>query len=128
MQSAYQLQYVDFLKLREKYKQQVQELNSLRTEKTSILIKINDLEERLPETQLQLERVLDKKLIHMLSIHKCPTNKNGLGYVSPSTSDTHPQVWIREKLLWLGKYQSSLSLGPSFLSEESLPHAITVVN
>jgi hypothetical protein len=88
MQSAYQLQYVDFLKLREKYKQQVQELNSLRTEKTSILIKINDLEERLPETQLQLERVLDKKLIHMLSIHKCPTNKNGLGYVSPSTSDT----------------------------------------
>jgi len=88
MQSAYQLQYVDFLKLREKYKQQVQELNSLRTEKTSILIKINDLEERLPETQLQLERVLDKKLIHMLSIHKCPTNKNGLGYVSPSTSQT----------------------------------------
>jgi hypothetical protein len=38
MQSAYQLQYVEFLKLREKYKQQVLELNSLRTEKTSMLI------------------------------------------------------------------------------------------
>jgi hypothetical protein len=38
MQSAYQLQYVEFLKLREKYKQQVQELYSLRTEKTSILL------------------------------------------------------------------------------------------
>jgi hypothetical protein len=28
-----------------------------------MLIKINDLEERLLETQLQLERVLDEKLI-----------------------------------------------------------------
>jgi uncharacterized protein YifE (UPF0438 family) len=52
MQSAYQLQYVEFLKLREKYKQQVLELNSLRTEKTSMLIKIDDFEERLLETQL----------------------------------------------------------------------------
>jgi hypothetical protein len=43
MQSAYQLQYVEFLNLREKYKQQVQELNNLRTEKTTMLIKINDL-------------------------------------------------------------------------------------
>jgi len=68
MQSAYQLQYVEFLKLREKYKQQVLELNSLRSEKTSMLIKINDLEERLLETQLQLERVSDEKLTHMLSI------------------------------------------------------------
>jgi hypothetical protein len=50
MQSTYQLQYVEFLKLREKYKQQVLELNNLGTEKTSILIKINDLEERLLET------------------------------------------------------------------------------
>jgi hypothetical protein len=87
MQSAYQLQYVDFLKLMEKYRQQVLELNSLRTKKTTMLIKINDLEERLLETQLQLERVLDEKLIHMLSIQKCPTNKTRLGYVPPSTSD-----------------------------------------
>jgi hypothetical protein len=55
MQSAYQLQFVEFLKIREKCKQQILELNSLRTEKTSMLIKINDLEERLLETQLQLE-------------------------------------------------------------------------
>jgi hypothetical protein len=88
MQSAYQLQYVEFLKLREKYKQQVLELNSLRTEKTFMLIKINDLEERLLETQLQLERVSDKKLTHMLSIQKCSTNKTGLGYVPTSISET----------------------------------------
>jgi hypothetical protein len=74
--------------LREKYKQQVLELNSLRTEKTAMLIKINDSEERLLETQLQLERVSNEKLIHMLSIQKCPTDKTGLGSVSPSTSDT----------------------------------------
>jgi hypothetical protein len=43
MQSAYQLQYFEFLKLREKYKQQVLKLNNLRFEKTSMLIKINDL-------------------------------------------------------------------------------------
>jgi len=88
MQSAYQLQYVEFLKLREKYKQQVLELNNLRTEKTSMLIKINDLKERLLETQLQLERVSNKKLIHMLSIQKFPTDKTRLGYVPTSISDT----------------------------------------
>jgi len=40
----------------------------------------------------------------------------------------HPHVWIREKLLWKEKFQQSLSLWPSFLSEEILPHAITVVS
>jgi hypothetical protein len=88
MQSAYQLQYVEFLKLRERYKQQVLELNSLRTEKTSMLIKINELQERLLETQLQLEKILDQKLTHMLSIQKCPIDKTELGYVP--TSDTPP--------------------------------------
>jgi uncharacterized protein YifE (UPF0438 family) len=88
MQSAYQLQYVEFLKLREKYKQQVLELNSLRNETTSMLIKIHDLEEKLLETQVQLERVLNKKLTHMLSIQKCLIDKTGLGYVSTSIFDT----------------------------------------
>jgi hypothetical protein len=88
MQSAYQLQYVEFLKLREKYKQQVLELNSLRIEKTSMLIKIIDLEDRLLETQLQLERISDEKLTHMLSIQNCPTDKTGLEYVPTSISDT----------------------------------------
>jgi hypothetical protein len=88
MQSAYELQYVEFLKLREKYKQQVLELNNLRTEKTSMLIKINDLEERLLETQLQLETISYEKLTHMMSIQECPTDKTGLRYVPPSISDS----------------------------------------
>jgi hypothetical protein len=41
MKAAYELQYIEFLKMREKYKQQVQELNSLRTKKT--IKKLNGL-------------------------------------------------------------------------------------
>jgi hypothetical protein len=37
-------------------------------------------------------------------------------------------VWIRKKLLWNEKFQLFLSLWPSFLSKESLPHAITMVS
>jgi hypothetical protein len=40
----------------------------------------------------------------------------------------HPLEWIREKLLWKEKFQSSLSLWPSFLLEENLPHSITVAS
>jgi len=53
-----------------------------------MIIKINDLEDRLLETQLQLERVSDDKLTHMFSIQKCPTDKTELGYVPTSNSDT----------------------------------------
>jgi hypothetical protein len=35
------------------------------------------------ETQQQLERVTEEKLTHMLLIHKNPTDKTGLGYVTP---------------------------------------------
>jgi hypothetical protein len=77
---------IKFLKLTKIRQQHVHELNSLQTEKSSLLLKIKDLEEKLLETQLQFERVTDEKLTHMLSIQKCPTDKTGLGYVA-STSD-----------------------------------------
>jgi hypothetical protein len=51
-----------------------------------LLLKIQNLEEKLLETQLQLEKVTNEKLTHMLSIQKSPTDKTGLGYVA-STSD-----------------------------------------
>jgi hypothetical protein len=52
-----------------------------------------ELEEKLLETQLQLERVTDEKLTHMLSIQKSLLGKTGLGFVAhpsdiPSTSRT----------------------------------------
>jgi hypothetical protein len=144
MQSAYQLQYVEFLKLREKYKQQIVELNSLRIEKASMLIKINYLEERLLETQLQLERVLDEKITHMLSIQKCPTDKTGLRYVPPSiydTASTSKTIFVKPvipesppprvdkgKAVMEEKFLSFLSLWSSFLLGESFPHAIIVAS
>jgi hypothetical protein len=48
-----------------------------------LLRKIQELEEKLLETQLQLEKVIDEKLAHMLSIQKSLTDKTGLGYVAP---------------------------------------------
>jgi hypothetical protein len=53
-----------------------------------LLLRIQELEEKLLETQLQLEIVTDEKLTRMLFIQKSPTNKTGLGYVAPSTSKT----------------------------------------
>jgi hypothetical protein len=41
------------------------------------------LEEKLLETQLQLERVTNEKLTHMLLIQKSSTDKTRLGYVAP---------------------------------------------
>jgi hypothetical protein len=91
LKEAYKVLYVEFLKLRETRKQHVHELNSLQTEKSSLLLKIQDIEDKLLETQLQLERVTDEKLTHMLSIQKSPIDKTRLGYVAssfdiPSTS------------------------------------------
>ena len=49
------------------------------------MLKVQELEEKLLETQLQLERVTDEKLTHMLSIQKSPHDKTGLGYVASSS-------------------------------------------
>jgi hypothetical protein len=80
---AYKTLYVEFEKLREARKQHIHDLNNLQAEKSLLLLKIKGLEEKLLETQLQLERVIDDKLTHMLSIQKSPTDKTGLGYVAP---------------------------------------------
>jgi hypothetical protein len=65
---AYKVLYIKFLKLTETRQQHMHELNSVQTKKTSLLLKIKDLEEKLLETQLQLERVTDEKLTYLLSI------------------------------------------------------------
>jgi DNA repair exonuclease SbcCD ATPase subunit len=87
LKEAYKTLYVEYEKLRECRKQHIHDLNYLKTEKSSLLRKIQELEEKLLETPLQLERVTDEKLTHMLSIQKSPIDKTGLGYVDPP-SDT----------------------------------------
>jgi hypothetical protein len=83
LKEAFKILYVEFEKLREARKQDIHDLNRLQIEKSSPLLKIQGLEEKLLKTQLQLERVTDEKLIHILSIQKSPTYKTGLGYVAP---------------------------------------------
>jgi hypothetical protein len=53
------------------------------------------------EAQLQIKRLTDEKLTHMLSVQKSPIEKTGLGYVAstydiPSTSKT---VFVKPTVL-----------------------------
>jgi len=72
----------------------VLELNSLKSESSTLLLKIRDLEEKLLEAQL--ERITDEKITQMLSIQKCPADKTGLGYVASTSkiSSTSKTVLI----------------------------------
>jgi hypothetical protein len=82
LKEAYKTLYIEYEKLREGQKQHLSDLNSLQAEKSSLLLKVQELKEKLLETQLQLERVTDEKLTRMLSIQKSPNDKTGLGYVA----------------------------------------------
>jgi hypothetical protein len=97
LMEVYKTLYVEYEKLREGRKQHLHDLNSLQTEKSSLLHKIQELEENLLETQLQLERVTDEKLTHMLSIQKSPTDKTSLGYVAPpsDTPSTSRTIFVK---------------------------------
>jgi len=86
LKEAYKTLCIEYEKLREGRKQHLNDLNSLQTEKSSLMLKVQELEEKLLETQLQLERVTDEKLTHMLSIQKSPTDKTGLRYVASSSN------------------------------------------
>jgi len=97
LKDAYKTLYVEYEMLRKGRKQHIHDLNSLQTEKGSLLRKIQELEEKLLETQLQLERLKDEKLTHMLSIQKSPTDKTGFGYVAPpsDTPSTSRTVFVK---------------------------------
>jgi len=86
LKEAYKTLYIEYEKLREGRKQHLNDLNSLQTKKSSLLLKVQELEEKLLETQLQLERVTDEKLTRMLSIQKSPNDKTSLRYVAPSSN------------------------------------------
>jgi hypothetical protein len=65
LKEAYKTLYVEFEKLRETHMQHIHELNRLQTEKSSLLLKIQGLEEKLLETQLQLVRVTDEDKVKL---------------------------------------------------------------
>jgi hypothetical protein len=65
-----------------------------------LLLKIQVLEEKLLDTQIQLERVTNEKLTHVLFVQKSPTDKTRHEYVAstfdiPSSSKT---VFIKPTL------------------------------
>jgi chromosome segregation ATPase len=137
LKEAYKTLYVEFEKLREGRKQHIHDLNSLQIEKSLLLRKIQELEEKLLETQLQLERVTDEKLTHMLSIQKSPTNKTGLGYLGPPSDIPYsfrtvfvnpvvpkPPPTIEDK--GRTKLMEMIRVLKSPLPLENLPYAITV--
>jgi len=101
LKEAYKTLYIEYEKLREGRKQHLNDLNSLQTEKSSLLLKVQELEEKLLETQLQLKRVTNEKLTRMLSIQKSPTDKTGLGYVAPSfkAPSTSQTVFVKLTVL-----------------------------
>jgi hypothetical protein len=101
LNEAYKTLYVEYEKLREGHKQHLHDLNSLQTEKSSLLQKIQELQEKLLETRLQLERVTNEKLTHMLSIQKIPTDKTSLRYLAPPTDTPHTSKTVFVKLAFL---------------------------
>jgi hypothetical protein len=52
LKEAYKILCIEYEKLREGRKQHLNDLNSLQTEKSSFLLKVQELEEKLLETQL----------------------------------------------------------------------------
>jgi hypothetical protein len=53
LKEAYKILYIEYEKLREGQKQHLNDLNSLQTEKSSLLLKVQELEKMLLETQPQ---------------------------------------------------------------------------
>jgi hypothetical protein len=60
LKEAFKILCVKFLKLRDMHQQPVQELNSLKTEGSTMLMKITNLEENMLETQLSWRELLMK--------------------------------------------------------------------
>jgi hypothetical protein len=68
--------------LQQTNKKNVKELNNQKMEKGTLLQKITDLEDKLMEVKLQLEKFSDNKLAQMLTGQKCSSDKVGLRYVA----------------------------------------------
>lgn len=66
----------------------MKELNNQKIEKGTLLQKITDLEDKLMEVQLQLEKFSDNKLAQMLTGQKFSSNKTGLRYVATTDASS----------------------------------------
>jgi len=87
LKEEYCVLYMELMKLRESNQKKVMKLNTMKTKRDTLLQKITDLEDKLMDAQLQLEKFLDNKLAQMLTGQKCSSNKTGLWYVATDSSN-----------------------------------------
>jgi hypothetical protein len=103
LREAYGILYFKFTKLRETNQKNVMELNTMKTEKSTLLHKITDLKEKLMDTQLQLQKFSDNKLAQMLTRQKCSFDKTGLEYVATTDASniasTSKTVFVKRSVL-----------------------------
>jgi len=87
LKEEYCAMYMELMKLRESNQKKVIKLNTMKTERDTLLQKITDLEDKLMDAQLQLEKFSDNKIAQMLTGQKCSSNKTGLRYVATDSSN-----------------------------------------
>jgi len=79
--------YMELIKLKESNQKKVIKLNTMKTERDTLLQKITELEDKLMDAQLQLEKFSDNKLAQMLTGQECSSDKTGLGYAATNSSN-----------------------------------------
>jgi hypothetical protein len=82
LKEEYCVLYMELMKLRESNRKKVMKLNTMKTQRDTLLQKITDLKNKLMDAQLQLEKFSDNKLAQMLIGQKCSSDKIGLEYVA----------------------------------------------
>jgi hypothetical protein len=86
LKEEYCVMYMELMKLRESNQKKVIKLNTMKTERDTLLQKITDLEE-LMDARLQFEKFSDNKIAQMLTSQKCSSDKTSLGYVATVSSN-----------------------------------------
>jgi len=82
LKEEYCVLYMELMKLRESNQKKVMSLNTMKIERDTLLQLITDLEDKLIDAQLQLEKFSNNKLAQMLTGQKCSSDKTDLGFVA----------------------------------------------
>jgi hypothetical protein len=87
LKDEYCVLYMELMKLRKYNQKKVMKMNTMKTERDTLLQKITELEDKLMDAQLQLEKFSDNKIAQILTGQKCSSDKTGLGYVITDSSN-----------------------------------------
>jgi hypothetical protein len=87
LKEEYCVLYMELMKLRKSNQKKVMKMNTMKTERDTLLQKIAYLKDKLMDTQLQLEKFSNNKLAQMLTGQKCSSDKTGFGYVATDSSN-----------------------------------------